>query len=240
VYHLLGIDDSDTTTSSDTPELAQMLGFQLETRSLARLVNISCHQLYQHPSTLCTTHNIACCLLIDTETEKIREIDLFCRQFLLRESAPKSNPGYALAAWSQFDPEIVNWGKRAKLNLLNRMDAITLSRSCKISMAGISGSGAGVIGALAAIGLRYEGNDGWISWMQGITSVHGIYTQMQLSQFIHFDLIESDLQKHPALDDRIQISEPLRPYLKDGKTVLPITAAKRGSEFEWQTIAIAK
>ena len=71
--------------------------------------------------------------------------------------------------------------------------------------------------------------------MPGLPGLHGTYTQMQLNQFIHFDLIESDRLKRPALDDRIQITATVHPLLKNGRIVLPVTPSKRGSDFEWQT-----
>lgn len=234
MYFLLGIDDTDSEESQDTQALALSLGKRLETLSLAKLINISCHQLLQHPSIPLTSTNVTCCLLLDAEVLKVREIDLICREVLHRESAPLSNPGFALAAWNQFDPEIVVWGKQAKINQLNRADAISLSRLHTILMAGIMGSGIGVIGALAAVGLRYEGNDGWISWMPGINRAQGVYTQIQLSEFIHFDRIETERGIRPAFDDRIHFATMAKPLLKNGKVVLHVSAVKRGSDFEWQ------
>lgn len=234
MYLLLGIDDTDSEESQDTQTLAVSLGKRLESLSLARLINISCHELLHHPSISFTHTNTSCCLLLDAEAIKTREIDLTCREVLLRESAPYSNPGFALATWNQFDPEIVVWGKRAKINQLVRADAVSLGRQHNMSMAGILGSGVGVIGALAAVGLRYEGNDGWVSWMPGITRLQGIYTQIQLSQFIQFDRIETESGKRPAFDDRISFSETVKPILKNGKVTLLISAAKRGVDFQWQ------
>lgn len=238
MYYLLGIDDTDSPVgdashSTGTPALAYTLAHLLESRSLARLVNISCHQLLQHPSIAHTSDNVCCCILLDTEDVKVREIDLVCREMLLRECAVNSNPGYALASWNQFDAEVVLWGINAKTSIADRQDCVSLGRRCGIALAGIMGSGAGVIGALAAVGLRYEGSDGWIDWMPGLPGLQGTYTQMQLNQFIHFDLIENDRHKRPALDDRIRINSPVRPLLKEGKIVLVVTPSKRGSDFEW-------
>jgi hypothetical protein len=234
LYYLLGIDDTNAPNSADTSALAYTLGRKLESLSLARLVNISCHQLFQHPSIPHTTHNSACCLLLDAEEIKTREIDLLCRQTLHSQSAPASNPGFALAAWNHFNPEVITWGKNAKQIPLDRQDGVTLARRCGISTAGIFGSGTGVIGALAAVGLRYEGSDGWITWMPGLLGLQGVFTQAQLSQTIRFDLIETEAHKHPAMDDRICINANPRPHLKNGKIALTIVPSKRGSEFDWQ------
>jgi len=233
LYFLLGIDDTDTQDSSSTVDLALTLGSQIESRTQAKLLNISCHQLIQHPSITQNGRNIACCLFLDVEKEKHREIDLACREILLRESAPGSNAGYALAAWAQFDHELIVWGKTAKTNLLKRQDALDLARRCGLSTAGILGSGSGVIGALAAVGLRFEGNDGWIEWMPGLKGLFGTYTQIQLTQYIQFDSIESQQGSRPAMDDLILFEHPVKPLLKDSKIILSVTRAKKGTEYEW-------
>lgn len=242
MYYLLGIDDTDSprigessNETLNTSSLALTLGLKLESMGLARLLNISCHQLFQHPSIPFTCNNTASCLLLDSEPQKMREIDLVTRLTLRSESGTTANPGYALAVWNQFDPEIVSWGRSAKSVELQRMEAVNLARRCGISTAGISGSGAGVIGALAAIGLRYDGNDGYIHWMPGLDQLHGIFTPIEINQVIHFESIVSENHKHPALDDRIQVTGENKPVLKEGRIVLQIAPAKKGSNYEWQT-----
>lgn len=242
MYFLLGIDDTDsppageaTNATQDTAALALSLGQKLDSLGLARLLNVSCHQLFLHPTIAYTTSNTACCLLLDSDAQKIREIDMTTRITLRSQSAAKANPGYALAAWNQFDPEVVAWGKNAQFVELQRMDAINLAKRCGIGAAGISGSGAGVIGALAAIGLRYEGNDGVIYWMPGLDKLHGVHTSIETNQFIQFASIESENLKHPALDDRIHFSANKNPILKGGRIVLQVSRAKRGAEYEWES-----
>ncbi len=242
MYYLLGIDDTDSGITGEsspiTPNtalLALTLGQKLESLALAGLINISCHQLFQHPSIQHTSSNIASCLLLDSDPQRIREIDMTTRLLLRGQSAATANPGYALAAWNNFNPEVVAWGKKVKINIVQRMDAITLARRSGISIAGINCSGAGVIGALSAIGLRYDGNDGFIYWMPGLDKLEGIHTQVEINQFIHFESIESEHHKRPAMDDRIQLSKNNKPVLKEGRIVLLVTPSKRGSDFEWES-----
>lgn len=239
MYFLLGIDDTDSPSTGEathnTAKLALTLGQKLESLALARLLNISCHQLIQHASIQFTSSNTACCLLLDSDTQKLREIDLTTRLTLRSESSANANPGYALAPWNQFDPEVVAWGKTAKTASLDRMDTITLARRSGIAIAGIAGSGAGVIGALAAVGLRYDGNDGYITWMPGLDKLSGIRTQVEINQYIHLESIENEHHKRPALDDRIHFMDNVRPVLKNGRIILLVSAAKRGAEFEWQS-----
>jgi hypothetical protein len=242
LFFLLAIDDTDSSlpgeassTIPNTAALAVTLGQKLDSLGHVRVLNISCHQLFQHPSIPHTTNNTASCLLVDSDPQKFHEIDMVTRLTLRSQSSATSNPGYALAAWNQFDPEVVAWGITAKSVELQRMDAINLAKRCGIAIAGISGSGAGVIGALAAIGLRYEGNDGYIHWMPGLDKLQGIFTPIEINQFIHFESIESENLKHPALDDRIQFKANIKPILKEGRVILQVSRAKRGAEYEWES-----
>jgi len=237
MYFFLGIDDTDSTDAGDTSELALALGQELENLALAKLVNISAHQLIQQPTVPCTSSNCAACLYLDTAPERGREIDLACRQFLLASCEPGSNPGYTLAAVNQFSHEVAAWGKTAQLKLLQRQEALTLGRNNGLVVASIMGSGCGVIGALAAVGLRFEGNDGIVTWMPGLSGLSGVYTQIELTRYIRFDRIENERQRRPAFDERILIEGSFSPILRDGKVVLPVTAAKRGQNFEWQVIS---
>lgn len=242
MFYLLGIDDTDAQANEDVPNstqdtaaMALTLGQKLESMGLARLLNISCHQLFQNSMVPYTTSNTAACLFLDTDAQKIREIDMTARLVLRGQSSPTANPGYALAAWNQITHEVVAWSKSAKIAPVQRMDAIKLARQSGIMTAGISGSGSGMIGALSAVGLRYDGNDGFIYWMPGLDKLHGIYTQVELNQYIHFDSIESEHNKHPALDDRIHFGENVRPVLKEGRIVIMVSPAKRGAEYEWES-----
>lgn len=180
--YFLGIDDTDGPGSWNTSLLALQLGLHIEKMTPARLIDISCHQLIQRPSVQSTTYNIACCLVLEAEPISFRDIDLVTREFMRRECAPKSNPGFALSPFVPFDPRIVRWGIAAKYDRVDRSDAISLGKRCMISIAGFCGNGAGVIGALAAVGLRFQGSDGWLSWMPALHSLQGTMTPLELEQ----------------------------------------------------------
>lgn len=234
LFYLLGIDDTDSVETFQTTDLTFNLGRHLEEQGLAKMIHLSCHHLYCDgiPDENTPT-STASCLTLEANPGNQRELDLVCREVLLRDSAPGSNAGYVLASWQQFDHEIVLWGKSAKTKCLKRQDALQIARRCGLGAAGILGSGIGVIGALAAVGLRFDGNDGWIYWMPGLHDLKGIYTQVQLTQFIHFDKIESQRHSHPAFDDRILFDKPAKPLLVEGKVLLPVKAVRNNEEYHW-------
>ncbi len=107
---LIGIDDTDAPESEPTSRHALRLGELIEQRRYGRLVSITTHQLLRHPELYYTHQNLASCLLIDANKESRRDLELTCREFLRRFSAPASDPGFALAAWTNILPEVVSWG----------------------------------------------------------------------------------------------------------------------------------
>lgn len=64
-------------------------------------------------------------------------------------------------------PSVEEWGRRAKREILSKEEALKIAQENNIFLEGIMGSHAGVIGALAAVGLRKTGNDGRFIWLPG-------------------------------------------------------------------------
>ena len=240
MFFLIGIDDTDNITSQDTGSLAQLLGQGLDERGFGRLISVTSHQLFHHSNVHYTTQNQCACLLMDADEETRRDIELFSREFLLRESAVGANAGFALSAWNRLPPSITAWGDRAKTELLSRQEAMALARECKISIAGFTGSGTGVIGALAALGLYYKGNDGRYLWLPGLSDLKGIFTYTRLIGTCPIDRVENSRGRRPLPNDRIYIGDAAYPILRDGKSVLLIELAKKDEPFEWSAIVKEK
>ncbi|MGO5115790.1 hypothetical protein ACTQ33_12305 [Candidatus Avoscillospira sp. LCP25S3_F1] len=155
--YLISFDDTDELNMPGTGHLLD--GF-LQTLS-ARCSFISRHQLFVHADVSYTSHNSAMCAQIDggLSTE-----DLIGRAaaYLEQHSAPGADPGLCVADWgTMMQPELlVLWGYRAKREVLAKEDAYFLARQCGVHLSEHGGTGQGVVGALAAVGLRLAGQDG--------------------------------------------------------------------------------
>lgn len=237
---LIGIDDTDNLTSGDTDSLAQRLGAKIESTHTGRMVSVTCHQLAHHPNIIPTSQNQCFCLLIDADRDTQRDIELICRTFLMHESAAASNAGFALAAWNSVTPAITAWGRQAKSVYLDRQEAMNLARDYKISIAGFTGSGQGVVGALAAVGLYYDGNDGKFTWLEGLRSLKGIFTLTKLIETCAIDRVENLRGRKPMPDDHINVSEEAYPILRDGQSLLLVEPSKKDETWEWNTISAEK
>lgn len=122
---------------------------------------ISRHQLFVNKEVPYTSHNSAMCTIIKgqfTYQELIRQASVYLEETL----APGADPGLCVAAADTISsPELlVKWGYRAKKEVLTKAEAYELAQICGIHLSEHGGTGQGVVGALAAIGLRLAGQDG--------------------------------------------------------------------------------
>jgi hypothetical protein len=88
-------------------------------------------------------------------------MDLF-KEFLETRTEKGSDPGLCVAQVSDsLDVDtLVAFGKAAKNRVLSKPDAYALAGKTGVHLTEHGGTGQGVVGALAGIGLRLSGNDG--------------------------------------------------------------------------------
>lgn len=237
---LIGLDDTGSINSSSTSALACRLGLSLEAAGLGRLDSVTRHQLYASSQIADNPHNAAVCITFESEPEQQKEIEMNCRTFLLREYSSGSNAGYALASWVQVTVDVFNWARLVKSQKVKRSEAIVLARSSGIAIAGLSGSGDGVIGALAAIGLRYRGDDGRFLWLPGLSEVIGTYTYSELMRLVAFDRIENLRGRPPRPNDKIILGKEFQAVLREGRCVLLVEEVSTESGYEWRTLTMEK
>lgn len=243
MFYLIGVDDTDNSAgvgAADTGALALQLGHVIEQRRFGRLLAVTRHQLLRHPDVARTTDNTAACLLIDADKNARRDLELTCREFLLRNSAPASDPGFALASWSNLSSAIEAWGQQAKRAQLSRLTAIDLARAHEVAAAGFHGNGAGVIGALAAVGLRSSGNDGVFTWLPGLENVSGVLTLPNLLNFCAIDRVENTRGRSPLERDLINLGDAPTVLLRDGKSLLLLDACGRDDACQWRAYSAAE
>ena len=233
---LIGLDDTDNPRTGSTGVLAKRLGLRLQETGFGTLEAISRHQLIVSPQVPCTTRNSSICIMFEADAERRSELEIACRAFLLHEYAQGSDTGLALASWNQVTAEVFTWARLAKTRVLKRQDALATARSAGIAIAGLCGSGAGVIGALAAIGLRFRGDDGRVLWLPNMNELLGVYTYIELMDMVPFDRIENLKGRAPLPEDKIEIGEWVRPVIREGRTVLLVEGEKDNPEVQWHTL----
>ncbi len=237
---LIGLDDTDSLKGSSTGELALRLGLTLQSVGLGRLDSVTRHQLFTSPLVARTTRNSAVCLTLEADTSKSKEIEMACRTFLLREYSSGSNAGYAFASWIQVTFELANWARLVKSQKVTRAEAIGQARTSGIAVAGLCGTGDGVIGAVAAIGLRYRGEDGRFLWLPGLDEAVGTLPYSDLMSLVPFDRIENLRGRIPRPTDKIALGQEFQAVLREGRCVLLVEEVRTETGYEWRTLPMEK
>ncbi|HOI33077.1 MAG TPA: hypothetical protein PLC47_09945, partial [Bacteroidales bacterium] len=155
---LIGIDDTDNKESRGTGYNARQLGHLLERKKLGEVHSISRHQHFVHPDIPFTSQNSSACLYL--QNGNIDQLIPVCQQFMQQSCVPGSDGGLAIASLDNIAEKVIHWGKMSKKIVLKQADAWQLAKENDIFLEGFTGNNDGVIGALAAIGLRKWGNDG--------------------------------------------------------------------------------
>lgn len=225
--YLIGIDDTDNLDSRGTGWLARELGRRLEETGHSALHMITRHQLLVDEAIPYTSHNSSACLLV--ESERSEEIIAFTRSFLISESADGSDAGLCVASWDAVPPGVISWGHKAKKVILTAHDAMMLSSGNKIFLEGLTGTKLGVIGALAAVGLRKGGNDGRILWLPGLRDLQGFSTPARLKNENKIDRVLRVSGALLSLQEKIALGEWVRPVMEDHQSTLFVEEYEGGN-----------
>jgi predicted GIY-YIG superfamily endonuclease len=236
MHYYIGIDDTDNLESRGTGHRARQLGTMLEEAGIARLICITRHQLLVHKDIPYTSHNSSACLLMDCEPAKEAEITTFCRDFLLRESAPGSDAGLCIASAEVINNAVENWGKNAKKIVLNKPLAHELANLNHIFLEGLTGEKIGVIGALAAVGLRHAGNDGRVLWLPLLRETEGIFSASELKNRLKVDRITTREGKEIHNLDTIKADNWIRPVMRENKITLIVEKSEEHEQYKWQHV----
>lgn len=223
---LIGIDDTDNLNTRGTGFRARGLGDELVNNNFGEIGGISRHQLYVSPQIPYTSHNSSLCIELRTEKCDIEKLVEYCSNFLKVHSAEGSDPGLCICMADKVSKEIMEFGKDAKEKVLTKNMAYDLANKYGIHLSEHGGTGGGIIGSLAGVGLRAWGSDGRFVWLKGIREMEGIYTGEKI---LNMSGVEKIITKEgAALDykDFINVGEWFRPVLIDSKPTLIVERSK--------------
>ena len=234
--YLIGLDDTDNLESRGTGHRARQLANTLTSIGLAEVEGITRHQLLVDPRIRYTSHNSSACLTVVAQPDRLAALIDACREFLINDSAPGSDAGLCVAAWSSVSAAVQQFGQRAKQEVLTMAEASQLAEREQLVLEGLTGDHGGIIGALAAVGLRVAGNDGRFLWLPGLRELSGIYAADQLCRATSIELVQTIAGVDVPPADRIEVGDWVRPLLKHGHTLLLVEEAQR-DDCEWRVIS---
>lgn len=216
---LIGIDDTDNLETRGTGHHARMLGHSLVEAGLFEMRSVTRHQLLVDRRIPFTSHNSSACLA-GVSTGNLEGLINHAKEFLKRESAFDSDAGLCVAREDDITRAIVEFGKRAKHEILTINDAYRLILNTSIYLEGFLNTKIGVIGSLAAVGLRAGGNDGRLLWSRNLRETTGDFQISELLELVDIDrIVEKDLFV-PDPSSVIRISDWCRPVMIGGKITL--------------------
>ena len=215
---LVGIDDTDNLTSPGTGRLARDLCAELTKKGMKSL-GVTRHQFLVDDGIAYTSHNSGACIALATENGKA--IADFVCDFVAGTSAAGSDPGVCVEFADAVSTEIMGFGQVAQREILTIEQAFERAKSNATKLRGLGGDCLGVIGALAAVGLRSQGADGRFIDLPGLRDLPRKVNLAQLEaigiEVVHKN--ESAQAHHDATYDTLDWA---RPCLINGKPVLVV------------------
>jgi hypothetical protein len=226
VRYLIGVDDTDDSKAPGTDALVRRLAEWLQADRLAVPHGITSHQLYAHKPVSYTRHNTCVCLAL--EAENVEAVWETARDFLALEAVEKASAGLALSRWDGVSREVVELSKRAKGQAVTLEEAQQAAARSRLRVAPVHGDGRGVVGAVAAIGLRRAGNDGRYSWLPGAAELHGKHSVNEILGSTRIEHICSVDGREPPISAVVDVGDSARPVLRDGRATLLVEEKKHG------------
>ncbi len=230
---IIAIDDTDNLESRGTGFRARQLGLSLEDLGYAVVSSITRHQLLVDRRIPYTSHNSSASILVNSLVDIKSIIDL-CSAYLKEESAEGSDAGLCVAEFDCVSEDIIHWGNRAKKEILTLEEAHSLAEKEGIFLEGYKGQKIGVIGALAAVGLRREANDGRLLWLPNLREANGIYTINDFKTLVNLEAVTQKNGTFVSGNEKIMVGEWCRPVHVNKKITLIVEKEPDNEHYQWK------
>lgn len=227
---LICIDDTDNLESIGTGQLLENLCAELKREGLAESGFVTRHQLLIHEDIPYTSHNSSmCCEATSFDLNKTLSA---ARNYLEAHAAEGSDPGLCVLDFEmQADySALMEFGKRAQEQVLSKEDAfcVAAAYSGSVYLSEHGGSGDGVIGALAGIGLRLTGSDGRVKGKLFPWTERKLVTVREICAHYGIDQILSESNTPLAQDTVVSFTEPAKAFLLENKVSLKTRTDEEG------------
>lgn len=228
---LVGLDDTDDLESRGTGFRARQLA-EAFARAGLEPAGVTRHQLLVDSRIPYTSHNSSACVEVLGEDADAGRLAAICRSFLRDHSAAGSDAGFCVARADQVVRRLIEFGDRAKRAIVTAAEAEALAAGDRVHLEPVTGSGIGVIGALAAVGLRAGADDGRFLWLPHLRDISGVHSAARLRAALRLDAIETEGGRAAGDEDRVAVGDWPRPLLRRGRAVLLVEEDRR-EDHEW-------
>jgi hypothetical protein len=212
----IGVDDTDNHTSEGTGRLARRLAGEFAERGIPSL-GVTRHQFLVDPRIPYTSHNSGACIAVEW-AGPVDELK-FAMDLVRQWSAEGSDPGVCIAPRESILRPITDWGWAATKRVLTMPEAQSIARAAGVQLEPLGGTGQGIIGALAAVGLRADGNEGRFLHLPGLRELGEFTTPEELTRL---GITVEHQGSEPAEGAEYRTLNWVRPRLIGGKPVWPV------------------
>lgn len=228
----IGVDDTDVIGSPGTGKVARGLARHLAELGLAESLGVSRHQLLVHPQVKYTSHNSSKGIAVKTD-KPVSELHQPCISYVKSCFASGSDPGLCICSEDNVTAEILAYGHRAETVVLTKKEAMALAAKHDIFLRELGGDGGGVIGALAAVGLRASGNNGRLVDGRGVREIKGVVSVAEIKQRTDIESVQDTQGRVLSDGEMIDSLDWIRPSLVKGKAVLRVRLAQKSGREVW-------
>jgi hypothetical protein len=239
--YYVAIDDTDAEgedgLGKGTGAKSRALASELVDLVGARHLGVTRHQLLVDPRVPYTSHNSSACIVLGVEApakETIEQLVDAASTWLEYVASPGADVGLCVAEESSVTAPVVDWGQRSKVEVVTSGEAHEIAAAAGIELHGLTGTRDGVVGALAAAGLRRSGIDGRFLELKGLRDLvgdqtAGVFIAAGVERFLA-DGCEVEL----APDELIAIGQKhAQPVLLAGRPTLLLDHTENGG---WRVV----
>ncbi|MGV8905811.1 MAG: hypothetical protein ACOH15_04350 [Acetobacterium sp.] len=228
----LCIDDTDNLDSIGTGTIAEQILEKIISSGFGPCSLVTRHQLYIHEDIPYTSHNSSMCFYGEAPEDSLSTIIELASHHLDTVAAVGSDPGLCVLKYHARGDytDLIAFGKAAKKIVLTKDDAIKCAQTYGIHLSEHGGTGQGIIGALAGVGLRIFSNDGEIKGALKHIDVNRNYSVAELMTLPEVDQV-LDLQTKEQLtsDAIINMSSRSKTVLYQNDYVLFVAKKDNGA-----------
>lgn len=234
----LCIDDTDNIDSKGTGSIAGEIAALIEANGWGTCQSITRHQLLIHKDVPFTSHNSSMCFTAELHNDYLAATIAGAIKVLEAESAEGSDPGLCV-----FIPErlpqpkhqkLIDFGLRAKREVLTKDDAYQLAEALSIHLSEHGGTGQGVIGALAGVGLRLTGNDGRFKGNHKINSGKKVMTVKEILEETAIELVRTQAGLILDESEEVILGDKFKSVLLNHQQVFLVESVEVEGTSKWQ------
>ncbi|SPF45599.1 conserved hypothetical protein [Candidatus Desulfosporosinus infrequens] len=238
----VAIDDTDNINEGATGDSANQIIKLIEKNHWGSCQGLTRHQLLLHPDIPYTSHNSSMCFIADIEAGYLELLIEEASGFLERESAPGSDPGLCVAVEEQVKnlASLIHFGYETKNRVITKEEAYELAGKLGVHLSEHGGTGLGVIGALAGVGLRMTNNDGRFQGKLKLKMPGAIISVAEIISSSPTESVQSLTGHVLGENEEVRLGEKLKTVLLNGKRTFLVYRQEGRSEWETCTNAQLK